>query len=252
MSERLPGHRGAPIPAFVNPEAGNAADVVNALERNGAFAVHSIESAERFPDALRAAIDSGAVRIAVAGGDGTVAAAAAVVAGQPVELAVVPGGTLNHFAKDLGLPEKLEDAVRLASGGRPHPTDVGYVGDRLMLNTGSVGAYVLFVRVRDRLEQRGLPYLAASLLAFVRALVSLRSFTVVVEVEGERRVYRTPLVFVGVGERELGVPKLGGRVEGGRRGLHVIIIHGRTRTGLLLMGAALAARAVRAPANPLS
>jgi diacylglycerol kinase family enzyme len=115
-----------------------------------------------------------------------------------------------------------------------------------VLNTSSIGSYVMFVRVRERIEHAGVPYRIASLLAFVRVLLSLRRLGVAVEVDGERRLYRTPLVFVGVGERELAAPTLGGRVEGGRAGLHVIVVRGRTRTGLLLLGVAMAARGLRA------
>src|SRR6185295_17092357 len=58
--------------------------------------------------------------------------------------------------------------------------------------------------------------------------------------------YRTPLVFIGVGERELKLPMLGGRTEGGRSGLHVLIVRGRTRARLVALAFAAAARGTRA------
>jgi hypothetical protein len=58
--------------------------------------------------------------------------------------------------------------------------------------------------------------------------------------------YQTPLVFIGVGERELKLPMLGKRVPGGRAGLHVMIVRGRTRARLLALALAGAARGTRA------
>ena len=239
------------IPAFVNAAAGNAEDVVWALERNRAFAVRRVEDPQSLPDVIRATVAAGVPRIAVSGGDGTLSCAAAEVAGTPVELAVIPGGTLNHFAKALAIPTDLEEAARVAQDGVVRPVDAAYVNDRLILNTSSVGAYVEFVRLRDRLERRHLPYTIASAVASVRVLLAPRRLAVALEVRGARRLYRTPLVFVGVGEREVSLHTFGARIEHGRRGLHVIVIRGRRRTSLLLLAASLAARGLRgAPKTP--
>ncbi len=67
---------------------------------------HEIEST------LKRAIDQGTKRILVAGGDGTIATSAALVARSDVELAILPGGTLNHFAKDHNIPTDLGKAAR--------------------------------------------------------------------------------------------------------------------------------------------
>ena len=109
----------------------------------------------------------------VAGGDGTLASAAAVLAGTGTALAVLPGGTLNHFARDHGIPTELDEALELATAGREAEVDVGYVNDLLFLNTSSVGAYVQFVELRDRLE-RHLGYRTASILAGLRILRGAR------------------------------------------------------------------------------
>ncbi|MEJ7813294.1 MAG: diacylglycerol kinase family protein [Gemmatimonadaceae bacterium] len=228
----------AGIPAFINAKSGSADKVREALEGAPGLDVRSVE-----PDGLGEEL-----RQAVSG-----VAEAAAEAGA--ELAVIPGGTLNHFAKAVGIPEDAAEAASLATSGETRTVDMGYVNDKLFLNTSSVGAYVLFVRTRDRMEGYHIPYAIASLLAFVRVLAGLRTFRVAVEIEGERRVYDTPLVFVGVGEREIGIPTLGGRVEGGRRGLHIIVISGRRRASLVLLGVVAAARGVevvsRAPRSGL-
>ena len=226
--------------AFINPTAGNAAAAAAALEALGDIEVHDTDP-DALAESIESAINQGATRIIVAGGDGSVAAAAGALAGTEVSLGIVPAGTLNHLAKDLRIPLDLADAARLAASADVTTIDVGRSGERVFINTSSLGAYVVFVRTRERLERR-LGYWLASLVASIRLMFGLHLFTVEIEVEGVKRRYRTPLVFVGVGERELKLPKLGGRVDGGRRGLHVIVVQGRTGARLFALALAAAAR----------
>lgn len=231
-----------PIIAFLNAEAGSAEAAREALESAGSFDIRDTK-----PDALgqeiRDAVSSGAKRVLVCGGDGTIACAADALAGTDVELAVVPGGTLNHFAKDHDIPVGAADAVAAAMGDEISAVDVGYVGDDLFLNTFSVGMYVGYVRARDRFEKY-FGYRIASLLALLRTFMRIWTMTVELEVDGKVRVYKTALVFVGVGERELKAPAFGGRVPGGRRGLHVIVVAGRRRARLVALAMAAASRGV--------
>jgi diacylglycerol kinase family enzyme len=122
--------------------------------------------------------------------------------------------------------------------------DIGYVNDCVFLNTSSIGAYVGFVRDRERLEKR-LGYTVASMFAFVRTFADLRTFGVTLEVEGKAKTYRSSLVFIGVGERELKLPTLGSRVKNGRRGLHVMIVRGRKRARLFMIALNAIARGTK-------
>jgi diacylglycerol kinase family enzyme len=238
-----PSARPGSIPAFANQSAGSAAAAVEALTAEPAFDTRTVEPGA-LAGAVRAAVASGARRVAVAGGDGTICSAAAVLAGTTVELAILPGGTLNHFARDRHIPEAPDEAVHVAAAGAAVPADVAYVNDRIFLNTSSVGAYVVFVRARERLEKY-VGYRLATLLAAGRVLAGLHTFRVEIDVCGATRSYETPLVFIGVGERELQMPSLGSRVEGGRSALHVMVVRGRTRAALLAFGFAAAARGVK-------
>jgi diacylglycerol kinase family enzyme len=193
-------------------------------------------------------IAEGATRILVAGGDGTIGSAAGALAGTGVELAILPSGTLNHLAKDLALPLELEQAARVAVEGRPVAVDAAVVNSRLFLNTSSVGAYASFVRARERLERHS-GYNIASLVAGVQLLLHMPTVRVLLEVEGITRAYITPLVFIGVGERELRLPTLGARVPNGRSGLHVMVVRRRSGARALALGLAAAARGVRAMAR---
>lgn len=235
------------IPAFVNPKAGNAAAARDALRAAGGFDIREVPP-QTLADETKRAVGEGATRILVAGGDGSIGSAASVLAGTGVELAILPCGTLNHLAKDLALPLELEDAARFALRGSAIPVDAAVVNDRLFLNTSSVGAYVSFVRLRERLEHR-LGYTIASLVAGLRMLVHMPTFRISVQVEGKSREYVTPLVFIGVGERELKLPTLGARVADGKRGLHVMIVRERSGGRALSLGLAAAARGVKAVAR---
>jgi len=240
---------GAMIPAFISPLAGNAADARDALNAVGGFEIREV-APTTLADGVREAIAQGATRVLVAGGDGSIGSAANVIAGTATELAILPCGTLNHLAKDLSLPLDLEEAARVALHGCPIPVDAAVVNDRLFLNTSSVGAYVTFVRARERLEHR-LGYHLASLVAAARLLFRMPTFRVTLRVEGEAsdRNYVTPLVFIGVGERELRLPTLGARVPGGKRGLHVMVVRRRSGARALAAGLAAAARGVKAVAR---
>lgn len=224
----------ATIPALVNPGGGSADEVLAVLRKDARFALEEV-APDKLDDRLRALIEGGATRIVVSGGDGTIAAAAAVLADGQVELAVIPGGTLNHLARDHDIPLDPREAADLAATGTAERVDIAEVNGKIFLNTSSVGAYVTFVRTRERLEKT-LPYRIASLMAAIRILFRLPHFLVHLEAEGKELTNRACLVFVGVGERDFEAPKLGARKPFGRRGLHIIVVKGSTRARLFAIG----------------
>ena len=229
---------------LVNPSAHNAREVLEAMRTSGLPIDAREVSTSELPRAIEHLAKSGVRRIAVAGGDGTIALAASLASQRSIELGVIPGGRLNHLANDLGIPTDVGEALRVAVAGTVRPVDAGSVNGHLFLNTSSVGTYVTFVRMRERLE-RYLGYRLASVAAAVRLLIRPHVFTVEVEVEGQMRVHVSPLVFVGVGERELKLPTLGGRARQGRRGLHLMIVRGRSRARIAALAFAAAARGTR-------
>ena len=223
------------LKAFLNAACGNAEAAREAIAAAG-FELEAIQPKE-LEKSLKDAIDEGTRRILVAGGDGTIATAAALVAKTKTELAILPGGTLNHFARDHGIPTDLGKAALIASDGPVVGVDIGYVNDCVFLNTSSIGAYVTFVRERERLEKH-LGYSIASVIAFAKMLAEIPTFSVTLEFEGEKKTYRASLVFIGVGERELKLPILGSRVKNGRSGLHVMIVQDRKPARLFALALA--------------
>jgi diacylglycerol kinase family enzyme len=227
--------KGSTLKAFLNAACGNAEAAREAIAVAG-FELEAVQPKE-MEECLQKAINEGTKRILVAGGDGTIATAAALVARSGTELAILPGGTLNHFARDHGIPTDLGKAALIASDGPVVGADVGYVNDCVFLNTSSLGAYVTFVRERERFEKH-FGYSVASVIAFAKMMSEIRTFSVTLEVEGQKKTYRASLVFIGVGERELKLPILGSRVKNGRRGLHVMIVKGGKRARLFALALA--------------
>ncbi|MGE5290542.1 MAG: bifunctional phosphatase PAP2/diacylglycerol kinase family protein [Micromonosporaceae bacterium] len=129
--------------------------------------------------------------IGVAGGDGSVnvAADAALATGLP--LLVIPAGTFNHFATDLGV-NSTEDALSALRIGDAVCVDVGVAGTKAFLNTSSLGVYADLVRARERLERR-IGKWPALVVALVHVLRSSRPQDVFVN--GRRR--RLWLLFAG-------------------------------------------------------
>lgn len=235
------------IPALINSKSGTADAAREAMSVHDGFDVTEVQP-DGLEAALKEAVSSSASRILVAGGDGTIATAAGALVDGPMELALLPGGTLNHFATDLGIPTDAAEALDLALNGTARPADVAEVNGRVFLNTASVGAYVHFVKVREYLEPR-FGYRIASAFAALRVMFQIRLLAVEVDVKGETRIYRTPIVFIGVGERELQLPSLGKRVPNGQQGLHVMIVRGRSRARLLAMALNAVARGVKTAAH---
>src|SRR5690242_20366013 len=100
----------------IGPDSGAADKVADALSSAGVE--HEIELLEsgKCEVRCRAIAERGDPLLIVGGGDGTVAAAAAALAGTETLLGILPLGTLNHFARDLGIPTTLDEAAKLLAG----------------------------------------------------------------------------------------------------------------------------------------
>lgn len=86
-----------------------------------------------------AARDRGSAVVVVCGGDGTVAEVLPELAGRDRSLGLLPAGTCNDLARALGIPVRLEPALRVLLEGRPRPIDLGRCGGHRFATVASFG-----------------------------------------------------------------------------------------------------------------
>jgi diacylglycerol kinase family enzyme len=144
--------------------------------------------ARRLAEVARGFVSSGMDCIVAAGGDGTMSSIAAVLAGTRIPMGVLPIGTLNHFARDLGILFDVEQAVRIITKGEPQGVDVGEVNGRIFINNSSIGLYPAAVRLREKyLDRLGGNKWIAMALALLTVFRRFPLFTVKLEAKGAGR-----------------------------------------------------------------
>lgn len=245
----LPGGKGLVV--VVNEASGTATATASLVRQ----ALPLAEVVECAPADLSTAMEKAAGRgkaLGVCGGDGTVNLAASVAATHGMPLAVFPGGTLNHFAYDLGIETVQEAAAALTAGdaiqvdlGRFRPGPKGPDGaDGYFLNAFSLGAYPELVRKREHWSPRigGWP---AGVLAALHVLRGQRPLEA--ELQGRRRPLW--LVFVGNGLFQRVGPAPGRRHNLADGLLDVRVVHGGRGPALRLLAAAVAGPLTRSPAH---
>jgi diacylglycerol kinase family enzyme len=150
--------------------------------------------------------------IVVGGGDGSVGTVAGVLAGSGTPLGVLPLGTLNHFAKDLGIPTDLAGAAGVVAAGHLRNVDVAEVNGRIFVNNSSIGLYPHMVIHRDRQARLlGIGKPLATLLASLHTLQRFPRRRLWVQAAGRQEHYRSPCLFVGNNEYGLDLLTLGTR-----------------------------------------
>lgn len=133
--------------------------------------------------------------VVAAGGDGTVNAVAQHVAGTETALGVLPTGTLNHFARDLGVRD-MDDAIEALAGGRVAEVDAGRADHRYFLNNAGMGLYPELVYERERHEHRVGKWRAA-IGAARRTLSGAEPTVGTIAADGDRKALLAWAVFVG-------------------------------------------------------
>jgi diacylglycerol kinase family enzyme len=150
--------------------------------------------------------------VVAGGGDGTVNAVAGKLAGTDTALGVLPMGTLNHFAKDVGIPLNLETAIYNLFIGQIRKVDVGDINGRVFVNNSSIGFYPHFVRQREELERRGYVKRFAALVAIHALLRRHMRLRIKLHMdEAEALNHLTPFLFVGNNRYETSGPDIGTR-----------------------------------------
>src|SRR6478736_3249284 len=135
--------------------------------------------------------------IVAGGGDGTVSTAATVAVQEGKTLGVLPLGTLNHFSKDLGIPQEIDGAIGVIAENKIRDIDIAEVNGQFFINNSSIGLYPRLVLTRERRERLGYGKWWSAVWALTRLVRWAPFQKVKLEFEGNELRRRVPFVFVG-------------------------------------------------------
>jgi diacylglycerol kinase family enzyme len=206
---------------IVNPRSGEGADAAELLvqaERRG-IATHVLGEGDDPGTLAREAEPP----LGIAGGDGSLAQVAEVALERDVPFVVVPSGTRNHFARDLGLDPDDPVAALDAFAGSERRVDVGLANDRLFLNNVSLGLYARLVHRRESHRRR------RELFARLRALglLARRPKSLGITIDG--RAVEARVVLVANNAYNLDLFSIGERERLDEGLLHLYVAHGWLR-----------------------
>jgi YegS/Rv2252/BmrU family lipid kinase len=181
-------------------------------------------------EAARLPVDA----ICAGGGDGTISTVAGIAAENKMPLGVLPLGTLNHFAKDLGIPLELADAIGVIAAGRLRAVDIGEVNRIKFINNSSIGLYPHIVKERDmqraKLGRGKWLAMASAILYMLRRFPQLR---VRLAIGGQEIQRTTPFVFIGNNRYQMDLFTLGSRARLDNCELSMYVANKTGRFGLL-------------------
>jgi diacylglycerol kinase family enzyme len=231
----------ARVPVLINRGGGAAAADSEIAEKAAAALVAAgLEGDVELLDGgecevrCRAFAERGDALLIVGGGDGTMAAAASALAGTGTLLGILPLGTLNHFARDLGIPTALDEAAKLIAARTEKRVDVAEMNDRVFINNSAIGLYPLMVVDRDLQRRRlGRSKRVAMIVASLRTLARFNHQRLTLTVNDQKAQIDTPLLFVGNNDYriDLGAPGQRESLEDGH--LCVLVMRRKTRRGLI-------------------
>jgi diacylglycerol kinase family enzyme len=179
-------------------------------------------------EAAASALKDGCDVLVACGGDGTVNGVASEVSGSQAALGILPLGTLNHFARDLGISD-LATAEHALIRGNTRMVDVARLNGRIFLNNSGIGIYPVILLERDAAQKTGVPRWPAFVWACLKAMAKPPLVRLWLEPDDGHLARVTPFLFVGnnpyrteglaVGTRE--------RLDGGVLGIYTARHHGR-------------------------
>jgi diacylglycerol kinase family enzyme len=230
------------IEVVINSGSGGGAgdETVNLLRSEFAAlgieaVIHVASSGDDLERLVRKAVESDAEIIVAGGGDGTISGVAVEVHKAGKTLGVLPLGTLNNFSKDLGIPQELEEAIRVIADGHTKVIDLAEVNGRIFINNSSIGLYPRMVRKREKQQRLGRGKWFAALWASLRMFKLSPFLKVNIKVDDKQFLRKTPFVFVGNNEYDMDVYNIGRRNELDRGKLGVYFLHRGGRWGVIMM-----------------
>lgn len=225
---------------LVNQGGGSAGDdartrVAAAVREAGIAGAVELVAGDQLSERAAAAVKAGEKLVIAAGGDGTLSAVAAALAGSATALGIVPLGTLNHLARDLGISFDLGEAAAVIAAGQRRSIDLARLGDRMFVNNSAIGLYPLMVADREGQQHRlGRSKRLAMTVAAMRTLARFHHHRLTLTVNDEQAlVIETPLLFVGNNDYRIDLAGAGQRdsISDGR--LCVMVLRPTGRLGFL-------------------
>jgi diacylglycerol kinase family enzyme len=231
----------ARVPVLVNRGGGAASrdpdigdKVAGALEGAGIDAEVELIGGGDCEVRCRAIAERGDALVVVGGGDGTVSAAASALVGTKTLLGILPLGTLNHFARDLGIPTALNEAAKVIAARNACAVDVAEMNDHVFINNSAIGLYPLMVIDRDMQRERlGRSKKVAMIVASARTLARFGHQRLTLTVNDEKERVDTPLLFVGNNDYRIDLAAPGQRQSLNDGQLCVLVMRKKTRRGFI-------------------
>ena len=189
--------------------------------------------AEQIVQLTQDATKRGYDAVIAGGGDGTINSVAAELLDSPVAFGVLPLGTFNHFAKDLGLPTELDEAAVALARGAPQYLPICEVNGRIFLNFSGIGLHPRMVSERERARDPGGSKMLATFTAAVRAVFRLPLLYVRLALP-DRTVWRlTPSVIVCNNQHQMRAFGVEAQSVTDRRLLNVYVARATRPPGML-------------------
>jgi len=189
--------------------------------------------------AVKRAREQGASVVIAGGGDGTLNGVAAGLSGSNVPMAILPIGTLNHLARDLGVSLNVTEAIGQLKSDRVAKMDLGDVNGRVFLNNSVIGLYPTYWFARERGELRW----KVRWLSIVSAIYSVFRRNPYLKlrliVNGQEIRRKTPYVLIANNEHRMEGYRLGSRDHLDRGLLWVYVMRKLSRWGLLRLAGSL-------------
>ncbi len=228
------------ITLVYNPKSGSALSL-RALRakfhKNDITVVDAIAIGPGFEKKLAKSIQEKGY-IAAVGGDGTISGVTGVIAGTHATLIPLPGGTLNHFTKDLGIPQDIDEAITKLKQAKKRKIDTVTANDITFINNSSIGLYPQSLKIRESAEKRTGKWPAA-VWGIIKAFIRFKTYEVTIN---DKKII-TPFIFVGNNSYKLDNSGFTNRTSLNQGVLCVYLIRAHTRTSLVkLLFSALVGR----------
>lgn len=235
--------------AFILNEKAGSSDA-DAIERHRARIeelanggpVFIVRAGDDIGQKVDQAVAEGCEGVVAGGGDGTLNAVASRLVGTSTVFGVLPFGTLNHFARDAGIPLDIDAALDVIGRGEVDSVDIGEISGLHFLNNASLGLYVRLVRHRDRQQSAlGRGKWPAFAWAMWSAFKRFPFMTLQMSIDGQDSRCRTPFLFIGNNRYEMSGLRIGRRssLQSGALSVYLAQRAGRGRLFVLAFHALL-------------